>query len=127
MCSEVCKHLSNHSNVNVLKNAMGVQMDSMKIQYKKDEPFGITFKDQIIGEDTCDFIIDDIPCVIVISPDKSAAMKIVMCMSYFKAATGIVVIFKPNDQFHPLLIRQYDVSGKLVNEFAGREALKLHV
>lgn len=132
--SDICKDvLSNFPNfpVPLLKNAIAVMMDDLNIDYKKDVPFMIKYKEKVIGEDMCDFVINGIPYIIGSSTtpgysDKLIASKLMRCMTDTGAQTGVVILFKNTDMYHqPILIREYNVSGNLVNEFAGRTALPI--
>lgn len=103
-------------------------MDEKDIKYTKDVPFSIMFHDKVVGEDTCDFVVNGIPLIIAISPigysEKSTATKLISCMKCFSSPFGIVILFKMNDLYHqPIQLRSYDSSGTLISEFAGREPL----
>jgi hypothetical protein len=114
------------------KNAIAVIMDELKVVYKKDVVFHLKYKDSVIGEDACDFVIGDTPCIIGVSSmqgysEKLMATKIMRCMVELGVPTGMVVLFKNNDMYHqPILIREYTAEGNRINEFAGRTPLPIH-
>lgn len=128
ICTDVQKNFPNFP-ISVIKNAIAVMMDDLKVIYKKDVSFNLKYKDKLIGEDSCDFIIGDIPCVVGASAtqgysDKLMASKLMRCMVEFGSGTGIIVLFKNNDMYHqPVVIREYNSGGNLTNEFAGRTPL----
>ena len=93
---EVHKELRPGFNEKVYHNALAVELKSKSIKFKKEEIIKARYKNQVVGEQRVDFIIEDELIVEIKSTESIGPLHIAQLLSYLKVLNkklGLILNF----------------------------------